>query len=223
MGIPDPASQPEPPPGRVTIARQDRPLGALEVPMRFCARSLTIAVLAQAVATAPAWARKYPGIDVGFPETITVEGDTLKLNGLGLREATMLKVDVYVAGLYVANPSKEAAALLAAGGPKAIHLHFVRKVGGADMVKAWTEGFAKNGAPTEMKPRLDKLNGWMKDVDAGSTLRFTWLKDGSTKVEADGKELGRIEGEDFSRMLYTVFLGPNPPNPGLKTGLLGGA
>lgn len=189
--------------------------------MRVSARSLTIAMLLLAVATAPAWAKKYPGIDVEFPETLAVDGETLKLNGLGLREATMLKVDVYVAGLYVASPSKDAATLLASPGPKALHLHFVRKVGSADMVKAWTDGFAKNNAPKEMKSGLDQLNSYMKDVGAGSTLRFVWLKDGSTRVEVDGKEAGRIEGEDFSRMLYTVFLGANPPNPGLKTGLLG--
>jgi hypothetical protein len=36
---------------------------------------------------------------------ITVAGKTLTLNGMGLREATILNIDVYVAGLYVEHPS----------------------------------------------------------------------------------------------------------------------
>jgi hypothetical protein len=39
--------------------------------------------------------------DVNFPEQAQVEGSTLTLNGLGLRQAMVLKVNVYVAALYV--------------------------------------------------------------------------------------------------------------------------
>ena len=46
--------------------------------------------------------------DVNFPEQVQVEGSTLTLNGLGLRQATVLKVNVYVAALYVVKPSTDA-------------------------------------------------------------------------------------------------------------------
>jgi len=36
---------------------------------------------------------------VKMPDTVTVEGKTLKLNGMGLRKKVMFKV--YVAGLYL--------------------------------------------------------------------------------------------------------------------------
>jgi len=38
---------------------------------------------------------------VTFPDQISVDSRTLLLNGMGLREATILKVDVYVAALYL--------------------------------------------------------------------------------------------------------------------------
>ncbi len=38
---------------------------------------------------------------VRMSDQVTVDGRTLSLNGLGLREATAFKVDVYVAGLYL--------------------------------------------------------------------------------------------------------------------------
>ena len=48
-----------------------------------------------------------------MPDTLTVAGKTLKLNGMGLRKKAIFKV--YVGGLYLEAPSKDAAAILAAG------------------------------------------------------------------------------------------------------------
>ena len=51
---------------------------------------------------------------ITFPEQTSVQNSTLVLNGLGLRQATMVKVNVYVAALYVAQKSADANAILAA-------------------------------------------------------------------------------------------------------------
>jgi hypothetical protein len=48
-----------------------------------------------------AWGATLEG--VRFPDSYPVEGQTLTLNGLGLRTLTILRVRVYVAGLYVAR------------------------------------------------------------------------------------------------------------------------
>ena len=55
---------------------------------------------------------------MSFPEQMQSEGGALKLNGLGLRQATFLKVDVYVAALYVAQTSSDANAILKSNTPK---------------------------------------------------------------------------------------------------------
>ena len=55
---------------------------------------------------------------VTFPEQAQVHGSTLTLNGLGLRQATFLKVNVYVAALSVAHVSSDAQALLGSNTPK---------------------------------------------------------------------------------------------------------
>ena len=57
---------------------------------------------------------------VNFPEQAQLYGGTLTLNGLGLRQATVLKVNIYVAALYVANVSSDPHALLGANTPKAL-------------------------------------------------------------------------------------------------------
>ena len=56
----------------------------------------------------PVLAKEVAGVNV--PESTTVEGKTLKLNGAGLRKKVVFKV--YVAGLYLETPSKDAAAVI---------------------------------------------------------------------------------------------------------------
>ena len=51
---------------------------------------------------------------VHMADTLHVRDQDLLLNGLGLREATIFKVDVYVAGLYVTQKTSDPAAILAA-------------------------------------------------------------------------------------------------------------
>ena len=158
---------------------------------------------------------------VTLPDTINVDGKTLVLNGLGLREATVLNVDVYVAGLYLEKKSKDAQAIIAAEEPKRLVLRFVRDVDQDDLTKAWTEGFEKNGG-AKLAPKLKQLNDWMGAVKQGESLMFTYLPGKGVTVAINAKTKGTIDGADFARVMWSIFLGPKPPNEGLKTGLLGG-
>ena len=44
---------------------------------------------------------------VTMPDTISIKGADLVLNGLGTRKATWLRVKVYVGGLYLEKKSKD--------------------------------------------------------------------------------------------------------------------
>lgn len=162
--------------------------------------------------------------DVNFPDQTQVEGSTLVLNGLGLRQATMLKVNVYVAALYVAQTSTDANAILAANTPQELILHFLRNVGGADLSKAWEEGFASNAKAQlpALKERIEKLKGWMTDMKTGQRLIFTHKPGAGIQVDVNGTMKGTIPGDDFARAFLSIWLGAHPPNAGLKAGLLGG-
>src|SRR6516165_3108303 len=78
---------------------------------------------------------------VSCPDQAKVEGTSLTLNGLGMRLATMLKVKVYVAALYVDKTSSDPSAILGVGTPIQLTLHFLRDVGGDDVRKGFEEGF----------------------------------------------------------------------------------
>lgn len=163
-------------------------------------------------------------LKVNFPDQTAVDGSTLALNGLGLRQATALRVNVYVAALYVTKPSADSGAILGAAAPKQLVLHFVRGVGRSDLNKAWEEGFEANAKSeiTALKDRIEKLKTMMADMKSGEQLSFTHKSGKGVAVDIGGAPKGLIEGDDFAKAFLSIWLGPNPPNAGLKAGLLGG-
>jgi hypothetical protein len=162
---------------------------------------------------------------VDFPEQVQIDGSTLTLNGLSLRQATILKVNVYVAALYVATVSRDAHALLGSNTPKELILHFVHNVGDDDLKKGWEEGFEHNAKEqlAALKERIDTLKGWMADMQSGQRLVFVHKPGTGLQVEVKGTVQGTIPGDDFATAFLSIWLGAHPPNPGLKSGLLGGA
>ena len=161
---------------------------------------------------------------VTLPDQATVESRTLVLNGMGLRQATILRVHVYVGGLYLEARSADASQIMASEGTKRLVLHFVRDVGRQNLVEAWDEGFAKSAGPglAALRDRVATLDGWMVDVKRGDTLTFTQVPGRGIVVEVKGQTKGTIAGADFARALWGIWLGDRPPNPELKKGLLGG-
>ena len=71
-------------------------------------------------------------------------GQTLTLNGLGLRKATIFGIKVYVGALYVAHPTADANAILNSRDPVEIDLAFVFHASAGQLRDAWEEGFARS-------------------------------------------------------------------------------
>jgi Chalcone isomerase-like len=168
-------------------------------------------------------AKECKGVD--FPEHVQVKGTDLALNGLGMRKATFLKVNVYVAALYVTRPSREPQPLIDPATPAELTLHFVRNVSVGDLRNAWKEGFervAKDQMAT-LGARVTMLNSWMSDIKTGQRLDFVRLPGTGIQVSLNGAVKGTITGDDFSRAFVSIWLGSEPPNAELKSGLLGGA
>lgn len=167
-----------------------------------------------------AQARECKGVD--FPEHLQVSGHDLTLNGLGMRKATFLKVNVYVGALYVTHPSHEAGPLIDPGTQAQLILHFVRNVSAGQMRDAWNEAFEKVTQGQTFAPKIATLNSWMTDLKTGQRLVFTRVPSAGIEVSVNGAVKGTIAGDDFARALLSIWLGDSPPNPELKSGLLGG-
>jgi hypothetical protein len=177
--------------------------------------------LVAAVVLGSAQARECKGVD--FPEHLNVSGHDLTLNGLGMRKATFLKINVYVGALYVTHPSHDAQPLIDPGAPAQLILHFVRNVSAGQMRDAWEEAFGKVApGQSAIAPKVATLNGWMTDLKTGERLVFTRIPGTGVEVSVNGVVKGVLGGDDFARALMTIWLGDSPPNPELKSGLLGG-
>lgn len=178
------------------------------------------AIAALAVMASTAGAAELKG--VRFPDTAQVDADTLVLNGLGLRQATAFKVNVYVAGLYLAEKSQDPQAILDSRTPKRLVLHFLRPLDSAELTNAWDEGFAKNAASQipVLKERIEKIKSFTKDMKTGQELAFTYRPGKGVETDIDGAVIGTVEGDDFAGAFFSIWLGDNPPNKALKDGLL---
>jgi hypothetical protein len=189
--------------------------------MRKTSTAYAVAIGTVLVLSAPAPAGERAGVKM--PDTHQVAGRKLVLNGLGVREATMFNVDVYVAGLYLEQRSVDAGAILASDGVKVLHIRFVRDVDRDDVVSAFTEGFDKNAGDLvpAIRPGIRQFTSWMPSFDDGSSITLTYVPDEGTRVAVNGRMKGTIQGADFARALFSIWLGPKPPNGGLKRGLLG--
>lgn len=177
-------------------------------------------VLAFTLMTLPAFGGEKGGVQMA--DSITVDGKALVLNGMGIREATILNIDVYVAGLYLESKSQDASAILGSTQSKRLVLKFVRDVDRSDITKAWTEGFERNAEAQlpALQDRINTLNGWMAAMVVGDSMEFTYAAATGLTVKVKGATKGTIAGDDFARAFLSIWLA-KPPNKGLKAGLLG--
>jgi len=181
-------------------------------------RLVPIALLLTLLALAPAQARKLAGVEM--PDTAVVDGVTLKLNGMGLRAATALRIKAYVGGLYLEQPTHDAAIVIDSKQPKRVTMKFLRDIDRERLTGGWAESLRKVGGKT-LEPSIAEFTSLIPDVKTGDTMSFTWRPGTGLEVAMDGKVRGTVSGDEFARGLFTVWFGPDPGDANLKSGMLG--
>jgi hypothetical protein len=180
----------------------------------------SLALILCVAVSLPALGKEVAGVTV--PDTASVAGKTLKLNGAGLRKKVVFKV--YVGGLYLETPSKDPANVISSDQIKQMQLSVLRSLSTKQVTEAIEEGFEKNSRAQmgALKPRLEKLKTMIPNVENGDQILLTYVPGRGTVVSAKGAEKGVIDGKDFADALFAVWLGPNPVQEDLKKALLGG-
>ena len=167
------------------------------------------------------WAREVKGVI--FPETFTINGTSCKLNGVGIRKK--LIINVYLGGLYLAQPTQSASQVISSDQMKRVHMHFLYKeVKAEQLVDAWNEGFEKNAgnAVAALEDKISRFNGFFTEpMKKGETMTLTYIPGQGTEVIIKGKVKGVIEERNFMEALFSIWFGPHPPSKGLKEGMLG--
>lgn len=155
-----------------------------------------------------------------FPAQILVAGKPLVLNGVGMREATVFKVDVYEGGLYLEKATSDAEAAIAQP-RKRIEMRFKREVDRKKLAEGWKEGWQRN-CENDCGTYLDGITAMgakMEDMKEGETITITFLPE-AVEIQVKGGAATKIGDAAFAKFLPRLWLG-NPPNPELKQGMLG--
>lgn len=158
---------------------------------------------------------------VTMPDTVQVGSTTLVLNGMGLRTKFMIKV--YVAGLYVERKSSDTSAILRTDAPKRIVMQFLHGASKNQMTDAFDESFNDNSpdARKNLKADIDRFFAALEPLKEGDQMVFTYLPGTGTAFSVNGREKLTVAGSIFGEMIFSVWLGPKPPNADLKKGILG--
>ena len=154
----------------------------------------------------------------------TSSGQTLMLNGAGLREKFW--VDVYVGSLYLAQTSDDITRILSTPGPWRIQLDFVYKEVAQDkLLESWREGFEKNQSAEALQELQSRIEAFYAFFDSSAVakdqFRFDYLPGSGTAVSKNQQLLGVVPGKDFSNALLEIWLGNHPADKGLKKAMLG--
>lgn len=178
-----------------------------------------VALLAGLAAAVPAHARSVAG--VSFPDTVSVGGTELRLNGAGVRKK--LFIQVYVGGLYVARPSTDAAAVVAADAPKRVRMVFLRSVDRKKIMETYREGFQNNSAGPALPgllAKLDRIAPAIADMRRGGEMFVTYEPGKGTTVASAGGGSVTVEGKDFADAMFRNWLGATPADADLKKAFL---
>lgn len=159
---------------------------------------------------------------VTMEDSLALGDQKLVLNGQGIRKA-FLTIKVYVAGLYVAEKTQDADKILNSSTPKRLAMEFKMVVERQKIVDAWEKGYAENCSAKcgdGTRPQLKELLALMTDMREKQKMIIDFYSD-RIEVNFRDEKKATIQGAEFSKNVLSIFLGKNPPNSGLKEGLLG--
>lgn len=174
---------------------------------------------------APVAAKGYLLKGVEYPETINLAGRTLRLVGVGLRQATIFKVDVYTLGAYVENRTCDLKKVVQSDEVKLLRLHFVRDVSAKTMRENMQKSFEKRTPPDASEELRRRIRAFIEIFDAkleeGTEVELLYVPGQGTTVLVNGKKRGStVPGHDFIQILWDIYFNENTCCPSLRKGVL---
>jgi hypothetical protein len=163
---------------------------------------------------------------VKYAPTAPLAGSTLQLNGAGIRYKFVIKV--YTAGLYLTAKATTPEAVLAAPGPKRMHVVMLRDIDANELGRLFTRGMQDNMPREEFSKiipgtlALADIFASRKKLLSGDVFFVDYVPGTGTHVVVNGKTLGEpIKEPEFYSALLRIWLGASPADSQLKDALLG--
>ena len=183
-------------------------------------------LLATCSLPALAWSQSVELAGVKYAPSVQVAGSTLLLNGAGIRYKFVIKV--YTAGLYLSGKASSAEAVLAAPGPKRLHVVMLRDIDANELGRLFTRGMQDNAPREEFSKsipgtlRMADTFSAKKKLVAGDNFSVDWVPGVGTTVLVNGVAQGEpVKEPELFTALIRIWLGNTPADTGLKDALLG--
>lgn len=161
--------------------------------------------------------------DATLPNQMTIEGTDLVLNGAGMREKVVF--DLYAGGLYLQSKSSNASSIINADETMVIKLDIVSGlVSSKKMANAVDDGFEASTDDNigPLADRIEKFKSFFSEkIVKTNVFDIAYIKGEGSVVYKNGTKVGVVEGLDFKKALFGIWLGEDPADDDLKEGMLG--
>jgi len=178
--------------------------------------TLGIAVLL-AAAPGPAGAAEVE--DVRFAESVRIADREVPLRGAGLLRYRWV-IRAYVAALYLPETARDPLADV----PRRLEIEYFWSLDAEDIAGAGEALLERNvdAATLErIRPRVERMHELFVDIEPGDRYALTYLPGRVTELSHNGRTLGRVPGAEFAAAYFSIWLGEEPLDAGLRADLLG--
>ncbi|SEO54745.1 Chalcone isomerase-like [Flavobacterium sp. CF108] len=161
---------------------------------------------------------------VTVPRKIEYQNKTLQLNGAGGRSKMWL--EVYVQALYLSQLSQDPKFIIDSDTEMAIRIEITSSmVSSNKLTKAMNVGFEKSAGSNleQLRPRIELFKTYLSDAITEKdvfVLAYNPL-DQTINVFKNEVLKGKVQGFDFKKALFGIWLSDKPVDETLKKHLLG--
>ena len=161
---------------------------------------------------------------VTFPPAIKAKETSMHFNGCGLREKYTL--DLYVAGLYLTESSKDAKKIINENNPQAIKIVIISsKVTRDKFNESVKEGFENATEGKATKEEIAEFKSFFADpFKIDDEIVIIYKPGNGVAVIINNEMKGVMKGSElieFKKALFAIWLGGKPASEKLKKGMLG--
>jgi len=156
-----------------------------------------------------------------FSNSVTVNQTRLDLQGAALLRY-MYFIEAYTGALYLPADADGSRALEDI--PKHLVLEYRVAISAEDFAKATEKKIRESVSDEEFQqllPKITALNRLYRDVAPKDRYALTYMPGSGTLLTYNTTPLGTIEGAEFARAVFSIWIGANPIDKGFRDKLLG--
>lgn len=161
--------------------------------------------------------------DAVFPDTFPAEGQTLRINGAGVRVFFHI-VDGYATALYVAQPAHTPEAVIDGPNPKVIYTEFLHSASLSQIRSEYNDIHESYCAHETCNPTDEasykEFVAHLQPAASGQTQTIL-ITDRGVTVSRNNQPVVTIDNPSFGKDLVRSLVGPASPTAAYRNGLLG--